>query len=70
MAKNNIKVGDVVICHSSNGLLVHNCKVVDILDDGRIKAELPKPIRYIITRNDQVELQSTRNKEETDDTNN
>lgn len=66
MAENNIKVGDLVTCNSSYGLSFHNCKVVDISDDGYIKAELPEPIRYVIVRDHQVELQ----KEETDDTNN
>lgn len=65
-----IKVGDLVTCNSSNGLSFHNCKVVDILDDGLIKAELPEPIKYIIVSDDLVELQNARNKEEKDDTNN
>lgn len=66
-----IKVGDLVTCNSGHGFLVHNCRVVDILDDGHIKAELLEPIKYIIAKDDQVELEDTKNmEEEINDTNN
>ena len=47
-----------------------NYKVVEILDNGRIKVKSPTPIRYVIARNDQVELQNVRDEEEVNDTDN
>ena len=55
MIKNKIKEGDLVTCYGSSGFVFHNCKVVNILDDGRIKAELPEPIKYIVCGDYQVE---------------
>lgn len=63
MTENNIKVGGLVTCDSGHGLSFHNYKVVDILDNGYIKAELSEPIRYIMARKHQVELQNERDKE-------
>lgn len=70
MVETEIKVGDLVTCDSGHGLSFHNCKVVDILDNGYIKAELSEPIRCVIARKHQVELENVKDKEEIDDTNN